>query len=511
MFLFFRKSAFGIDISDFSIEVLHLSSKGKIKAFGRKIIEEGIIRDGFVLNKNKLIEKIKEVIAQSKIKESRVILSLPESKVFTHLFQLPKNLKEKELKNALESEIRKTIPLEIEKIYWDYQIVFPNLKNGYQAVLFVGTLKEIVDDYTEILDQIGLEPVAFEVESIALGRALLKERKLEAGVMIVDIGARTANINIFDKNKVLIDSTTVFSAGNCFTKSISKDLKISLEEAEKLKKICGLDEKKEKGKIAKILEKELQPIIKKIKESIEFYGQEIEEILLVGGSSRIFKISKLFSLNLGLKVNIGISPYVSQLKRKSVLFNVVVGLALRGLEKNPQESGINLLPLKERPKVSLVSKKTKRKKIFPYLGIGILVLGLFLLSWVFYIFIFKPFSENSSVEPVLIEEEKSLPREEENIPEENIPEGPVFSVGQATSTEEEIKEEVLIRVVIKETETGWLNVREGPGTNYAILIKIYPGESYPLLAEVNNWYKIELTDEKEGWISINYATKDLKL
>lgn len=511
MSIFFKKSIFGLDISDFSIEILQLSSKGKIKSFGRKIIEEGIVKDGFVINKKKLIEKIKEVIAQAKIKENRVILSLPESKIFTHLFRLPKNLKKKELKSVLESEVRKTIPWEIEKIYWDYQIIFPNLRNGYQAILFAGTLKEIIDDYTEILDEIGLEPVAFEMESMALGRALLKEKKPKAGIIIVDIGARTTNINIFDKNKVLIDSTTVFSAGNCFTESISQNLKISSKEAEKIKRVCGLDKKKGKGKVAKILEKELQPIIKKIKESIGYYGQEIEEILLVGGSSRILKISKFLSLNLGLKVDIGISPYASQLKRKSVLFNVVIGLALRGLERNPQKSGINLLPQKDRPKTSLVSKKTKRRKFFPYLGAGILILGLLLLSWVFYIFIFKSFSEKSSIKPetVSIEEEDSIKIGEENVPEEETQEQSTSSEEETVAFEEEKnKEENLVKIIIQETGTGWLNVRQGPGTNYPILTRIHPGESYPLLAETDNWYKIRLINEQEGWISILYATKN---
>lgn len=499
---FFKKTIFGLDISDFSIEVLQLSSKGKIKAFGRKTIEEGIVKDGFVINKKKLIEKIKEVIDQADIRENRVILSLPESKVFTHLFQLPKNLKERELKNALESEIRKTIPWEIEKIYWDYQIVFPNLRNGCQAVFFAGTLKEIIDDYIEILDEIGLEPVAFEMESMALGRALLKEMKLKAGIMIVDIGARTTNINIFDKNKVLIDSTTVFSAGNCFTESISKNLEISFKEAEKIKRNCGLDKKKGRARIAKILEKELQPIIKKIKEAIDYYGQEIEEILLVGGSSRISKISNFLSLNLGSKVNIGISPYANQLKRKSVLFNVVIGLALRGLEKNPQKSGINLLPQKDRPKTSLVSKKTRRNKFFPFLGIGILILGLISLSLVVYTVILKPLSEKSSAEPVSVEEEKLPPIGEEKVFEEIIEEKATSSEESATSSEEET-----MKIIIQETGTGWLNVRESPGTNYPILTKIYPGESYPLLAEIDNWYKIKLINGQEGWISVRYATK----
>jgi len=62
-------------------------------------------------------------------------------------------------------------------------------------------------------------------------------------------------------------------------------------------------------------------------------------------------------------------------------------------------------------------------------------------------------------------------------------------------------------VEIKETETGWLRVRSGPGRSYAEVAKVYPGEKYPLLEEKPDWYKITYQEGKEGWISSQYATK----
>lgn len=62
-------------------------------------------------------------------------------------------------------------------------------------------------------------------------------------------------------------------------------------------------------------------------------------------------------------------------------------------------------------------------------------------------------------------------------------------------------------VIIKKTGTGWLNVRQGPGTGYEIISKINPGEKYQILAEKNDWTKIQLPDNLEGWISGKYADK----
>ena len=62
---------------------------------------------------------------------------------------------------------------------------------------------------------------------------------------------------------------------------------------------------------------------------------------------------------------------------------------------------------------------------------------------------------------------------------------------------------------IKETEFGWLNVRTGPGSNYNILTKVYPGESYPLLETSGKWYKIKMDVDRVGWVHSVYIIKKI--
>ena len=61
-------------------------------------------------------------------------------------------------------------------------------------------------------------------------------------------------------------------------------------------------------------------------------------------------------------------------------------------------------------------------------------------------------------------------------------------------------------VLILDTPTGWLRVREGPSTATKEITKVKPGEKYPLLDEEKGWFKIKLED-KEGWVSGKYAEK----
>jgi len=66
---------------------------------------------------------------------------------------------------------------------------------------------------------------------------------------------------------------------------------------------------------------------------------------------------------------------------------------------------------------------------------------------------------------------------------------------------------VTTKIKIKETETGWLNVRESSSSASKAVTKVNPGESYPLLEEQTDWYKIDLGNEKSGWISTKYGEK----
>ena len=65
------------------------------------------------------------------------------------------------------------------------------------------------------------------------------------------------------------------------------------------------------------------------------------------------------------------------------------------------------------------------------------------------------------------------------------------------------------RVRVKDTETGWLRVREASSSASREIGKINPGEEYGLLDEGQGWYKIDLSGGKIGWISARYADKIL--
>jgi hypothetical protein len=62
-------------------------------------------------------------------------------------------------------------------------------------------------------------------------------------------------------------------------------------------------------------------------------------------------------------------------------------------------------------------------------------------------------------------------------------------------------------VEILDTPTGFLNVRKDASTSSEVITRVNPGETYSLLDEQGDWYKIEYETDKTGWISNQYAKK----
>jgi len=83
------------------------------------------------------------------------------------------------------------------------------------------------------------------------------------------------------------------------------------------------------------------------------------------------------------------------------------------------------------------------------------------------------------------------------------------TVGETAATPSAVEKEATSAATVKilETPVGFLRVRREPSTGSAEIARVKPGDSLPLLEEREGWYKIKLPDEKEGWISSQYAKK----
>ena len=66
---------------------------------------------------------------------------------------------------------------------------------------------------------------------------------------------------------------------------------------------------------------------------------------------------------------------------------------------------------------------------------------------------------------------------------------------------------------VKKTEDGYLNLREGPGVQYRIIRRIYPGDRVESYESNGTWRKVESGGGVEpwatGWVSAKFLETDL--
>jgi type IV pilus assembly protein PilM len=352
--------AFGIDLSDFSIKIIDFEKKaGKISlaSFGRQDIIPGVIEEGEIKKEEELVELIKKAAKEvqgAPLADSYCIASLPETESFVRVLQLP--LMEKtEVSEAIKWEIETNIPLGLNEIYYDWQIIDPPAGAGQQCLnILVGVLpKKIVDPYLNVLKKAELRPIVFEIESMAISRALLKDGGCEKPTMIIDLGAKKTSLMIFYGQAVYLTASLPVS-NSSFITTLSTKLHLGKEQAKQLKFQQGLNFEDDQDKVFQALKPSLDELIEKIKGYIDFFqshavtspGEQntrVDQILLCGGGAKFLNFDSFLERELQIPVTIG-KPWLNAFpserprlstfdKSESLAYTTAIGLALRGLNE----------------------------------------------------------------------------------------------------------------------------------------------------------------------------------
>ncbi|MFA6295981.1 MAG: type IV pilus assembly protein PilM [Patescibacteria group bacterium] len=350
---FFSKKYFGIDIYDNSIKIMELSGNSisaNLATYSSLDLQPDIVKNGQVINQNLLTQAIKQALSNAKpkkISNVNCIFALPESKLILTHIRIPKSTDPKNFSKTILEKVQETIPFQAKDLYFDYKIVLTY--KDYYEILFTGVQKGILDEFITSLQQAGLKVSIVDFESACLIRSLIANCNMNDAYAIIDIGGRTTIATIYDFCNIRF-SDNMPIAGNEFTQAIISKWNLSFQEAEEFKKTYGLDPMVEEGKVMLVLQEPMQELINSIKKDINFYqgktGRKISKIILCGGSSDMPKIVDYFYKNLNIKTELG-NPFLKiktneQISSK-IDYTTVAGLALRGLEKKPIESGINLL------------------------------------------------------------------------------------------------------------------------------------------------------------------------
>lgn len=364
--LMLKPEVFGIDISDLSLKIAKIKKKKRsfvLSSLAETPIKSGLISDGEIKDSASLTEVIRRAVKNiqgEKLNTNYVIASLPEEKSFLQIIQLPK-MKEEEIRKAIYFEAENYVPLPMDQVYLDFQVVPPLYGHlDHIDALIAALPKKIVDSYLECLKGAGLKPVAFEIESQALSRALVKNEVSPSPLLLIDLGATRTSFIVFSGHSLRFTTSIQVSSQN-FTEAIADNLKVSLSDAENLKVKYGLEKKDQprettkdvdsKSEVFEALVPSLTDLVEQIKKYLEYYqshffhehfpkeNRVVKKILISGGGSNLKGLAEFLSVELKIPVEKA-DPLVNILLKKQKIpprggsenlsFATAIGLALRG-------------------------------------------------------------------------------------------------------------------------------------------------------------------------------------
>jgi type IV pilus assembly protein PilM len=309
-------------------------------------------------------ELTRKVFEKLKIKNRKINLAIPGFASLITTVNLDA-ASVKEAQKILELEASKFIPLPLEEVVYDWQIIEEKseskqeekpenkkkdlsqnqqAKGKNQKAVIVAIMKEISQQYERIFETNGFEINTLEIDSFSLVRSLVDGNELD-NYVILDIGGRVCNIIVTHQQNLIINKN-VNVAGYRITDAISRSMGVESERAEKMKIQQGLN-----IEVKQLREQAIEPVLGIIVEELEkslnvfkknYPEERIKGVILSGGTSKMIGLVEYLKNKTGMEILIG-NPwsridYPDGLKDKltelAPSFAVATGLAMLGFDED---------------------------------------------------------------------------------------------------------------------------------------------------------------------------------
>jgi type IV pilus assembly protein PilM len=288
------KPVFGFDVGHSSLKVMQLENSGKkphLIGYGSVNFDPSAITDGVIHDHESVARSALEMFQHhlvGDITTKRVIITIPTYRTFSRSLTLPK-LTPKEMREAVNLETEQYLPMTLEDMYLNYDVVTEN-KDGME-LFAIAVPKKIVDSQLELMRILGLEVVGVEATIGATGRLFSLDPQSDIPSVLIDFGSLSADITIFDKKTVV--TGTVPGGGEVFSEYIQKALGVTATEAKLIKIKYGLGKSKKQKEITTALEPVLNQLVREIKRMIRYYDQHIDgerpinQVVTFGGGANM--------------------------------------------------------------------------------------------------------------------------------------------------------------------------------------------------------------------------------
>jgi type IV pilus assembly protein PilM len=345
-----KKNLVGLDIGSSSVKAVELQGKpGNLVLvnLGQESLQPDTVVDGQIMELNSVSQTISNIFASHQIKTERVAAGVSGSSVIVKNIIVPPMSKE-ELEESIDWHAEEHIPFDIADVSLDYQVVGSSADSLH--VLMAACKRDFVANIKQAIQLAGKQPAIIDVDAFALQNCyeINYEPSPDQSVALLNIGASTMNINILHGVRSVF-TRDVSVGGNQYTALLQKELGLTFEQAEGVKRGAMIPGETEERDLGSVLETVSDILALEIQKTFDFYRATsddgegtVQKILISGGGSKLPGLTEFLANRFGIPVE-AFNPF-RQIKVDARRFDpeymrevvpelaVAVGLALRGVE-----------------------------------------------------------------------------------------------------------------------------------------------------------------------------------
>ena len=330
---FYKSDFLTIDIGYRYIKVIQIRKKKNnditIINYGIGDTPKGCIKNGDIIDKEKVTAEIKKIILQKGIygKEAKILIS--GTSIITRILLIDE-VPEAEIDKHAWEEIKAYLPINFSEHTVDYKVLgVVNVGTQKKLKLFVTAVaKKIISNYVDILQSLGLKPLAVDTPANSVSKFFLKEiedpetelwkmrnktRKVNRNAFaVMDLGSETTIVNVLNNKTPEFNRVLSLGSSN-IDRVITESLDIDQnEKAEAFKRTYGIVRKKDvnndlEWQCSEAARSVLDEIMKQTKLCLKFYkdrcaGVQISKVYLIGGGSGMKGLLDYFEENLDVPV-----------------------------------------------------------------------------------------------------------------------------------------------------------------------------------------------------------------
>src|SRR4026209_653838 len=345
-----KKNLVGLDIGSSAVKAVELGRKGnglQLLNLGFENLQSDTIVDGQIMELNNVSNVISHIFSEHQIRTTRVAAGVSGHSVIVKNIVLP-HMSDEELQESFSWHAEEHIPFDIGDVNLDYELTSKSSESLH--VLMAACKSDKIANVKQAIQLAGKQPVIIDVDAFALQNCYEVNYQPKPGevVALLNIGAATMNINILNgARSVFARDASV--GGSHYTSLLLKELGLTFEQAEGVKRGVPLPDGIELRPIQPIIETVSDILALEVKKTMDFYrataeegGESIQKILVAGGGSKLPGLADFLAKPFEMPVEV-FDPF-RQIEVDSRKFDpdymrevvpemaVAVGLALRGVE-----------------------------------------------------------------------------------------------------------------------------------------------------------------------------------